>query len=186
MGESSGTMNNILLLPIVEEALTCYGMIHQVLECLPELADTAVFCEHYRVPLDQAANTILVVSHKVEPARYAVCVVLGDTRLDVNKKVCQLMGVRRASLADAETTAHMTGMQIGGVVAIGIPDLPVYVDGAVLQRPEILMGGGNRSSKLRHDPHELLKLPNVTVIENLAIPKDGASLVTGLADHPQP
>ena len=167
-------MNNTILHPIVEETLARYGITHQVLECLPELADTAVFCEHYQVPLDQAANTILVVSHKVEPVRHAVCVVLGNTRLDVNKKVCQLMGVRRVSFADAETTARLTGMLIGGVVAIGIPDLPVYIDGAVLQRPEILMGGGNRSSKIRLDPHELLKLPNVTVVENLAIPKDGA------------
>ena len=68
----------------------------------------------------------------------------------------------------------MTGMQIGGVVAIGIPGLPIYVDGAVIQRPEILMGGGNRSSKLRLDPRELLKQPNLSVIENLATPKDAA------------
>ena len=167
-------MNNTLLLPIVEETLMRYGLVYQVLECLPEMADTAAFCEHYKVSLDVAANTILVVSRRVEPARYAVCVVLGTTRLDVNKRVCELMGVRRASFADGETTARITGMLIGGVVAIGIPDLPVYVDSAVLQRPEVLMGGGNRSSKLRLDPHELLKLPNLTVVENLATPKDAA------------
>ncbi len=165
-------MNNSLLLPIVEETLMRYGLIYQVLECLPEMADTAAFCEYYKVSPDVAANTILVVSRRVEPTRYAVCVVLGATRLDVNKKVCEVMGVRRASFADAETTARMTGMLIGGVVAIGIPDLPIYIDSAVIRRPEILMGGGNRSSKLQLDPHELLKLPNVTVIENLATSKE--------------
>jgi prolyl-tRNA editing enzyme YbaK/EbsC (Cys-tRNA(Pro) deacylase) len=167
-------MNNTLLLPMVEETLTRYGLVYHVLECLPEMADTAAFCEYYKVPPDQAANTILVVSRRVEPARYAVCVVLGSTRLDVNRKVCELMGVRRASFADAEMTAQLTGMQIGGVVAIGIPDLPIYVDRAVLQRPEVLLGGGNRSSKLRLDPHELLKLPNVMVVDNLAIPQQTA------------
>ena len=167
-------MNNTILLPKVEETLTRYGITYQILECSPELADTAAFCEHYKVSFDQAANTILVASRKAEPTQYAVCVVLGTTRLDVNRKVCELMGVRKASFADAETTAKITGMLIGGVVAIGIDALPIYVDSAVLQRPEVVMGGGNRSSKLRLNPQELLKLPNVKVIENLATPKDAA------------
>jgi prolyl-tRNA editing enzyme YbaK/EbsC (Cys-tRNA(Pro) deacylase) len=156
------------LLPLVESALAQYEITFTVLECLPELADTAAFCEHYQVALDQAANTILVASRKVEPTRYAVCVVLGTTRLDVNAKVCELLGVKRASFADAETTMRNTGMLIGGVTAIGIRDIPIYVDGAVMRQVEVVMGGGNRSSKLLLDPHELLKLPNVTAIENLA------------------
>jgi prolyl-tRNA editing enzyme YbaK/EbsC (Cys-tRNA(Pro) deacylase) len=61
-----------------------------------------------------------------------------------------------------------TGMLIGGVTAIGVTDLPIYVDSAVIQQPQVVMGGGNRSSKLHIDPHELVKLPNVEVIEDLA------------------
>ncbi|MEO7002612.1 MAG: YbaK/EbsC family protein [Ktedonobacterales bacterium] len=165
-------MHETIVLPLVEEALAQYGMTYTVLECLPELADTAAFCEHYHVPLDQSANTILVASRKVEPTKYAVCVVLGVTRLDVNQKVCELLGVRRASFADAETTVQHTGMLIGGVTAIGIHGVPIYVDGAVMRQPEVVMGGGNRSSKIRVDPQELLKLPGVAVIEGLARPKD--------------
>jgi len=160
------------LLPRVEEILAQYNMTYKVLACTPELADTAVFCEHYHVPLEQAANTILVASRKVEPPKYAICVVLGTTRLDVNQKVCELLGIKRASFADADTTVQHTGMQIGGVTAIGIADVPCYVDSAVLRQPEVVMGGGNRSSKLLIDPHELLKLPNVEVIEGLARPKE--------------
>jgi prolyl-tRNA editing enzyme YbaK/EbsC (Cys-tRNA(Pro) deacylase) len=162
---------NVKLLPLVEATLTHYDLVSKVLECTPELADTAAFCEHYHVALEQAANTILVGSRKVEPVRYAVCVVLGTTRLDVNKKVCELLDVRRASFTDAETTVQLTGMLIGGVVAIGIPDLPIYVDRAVMQQKEVVMGGGNRSSKLLLNPQELLKLPNVQVIDDLAHPK---------------
>jgi prolyl-tRNA editing enzyme YbaK/EbsC (Cys-tRNA(Pro) deacylase) len=148
-------------------------MIYTVLECTPELADTAIFCEHYHVPLEQAANTILVASRKVEPTTYAVCVVLGTTRLDVNQKVCELLGVKRASFADAETTVRRTGMLIGGVSAVGIPsDVPIYVDSAVMRQPNAVLGGGNRSSKIRLDPTELLKLPNVEVVEGLARPKE--------------
>lgn len=160
------------LLPCVAVTLAQYAMTYTVLACAPELADTAVFCEHYHVLLEQAANTILVASRKVVPPRYAVCVVLGTTRLDVNQTVCALMGVKRASFADADTTMHRTGMLIGGVTAIGISDLPIYVDSAVMRQPTVVLGGGNRSSKLLLDPRELLKLANVQVVEGLARPRE--------------
>lgn len=165
-------MNEALLLPVVEQTLAQHDMAYTALACLPELADTAAFCEHYGFALDQAANTILVASRKVEPTRYAVCVVLGTTRLDVNQKVCELLGVKKASFADAETTMRLTSMLIGGVTAVGISDLSIYVDSAVMRQSEVVMGGGNRSSKIRLDPQELLKLPNVEVIEGLAKPRE--------------
>jgi len=76
--------------------------------------------------------------------------------------------VRRVSFADADTTVEVTGMQIGGVTAPGIVGLPLWVDAAVLGRERVVMGGGNRSSKLVLDPRELLKLPGVEVIDGLA------------------
>ncbi len=165
-------MDETILLPLVAKTLAQYEIAYTVLECTPELADTTAFCEHYQFTLDQAANTILVASRKVEPTRYAVCVVLGTTRLDVNQKVCELMGVKKASFADAETTMQRTSMLIGGVTAVGINDIPVYVDSAVMQPEAVVMGGGNRSSKILLNPQELLKLPNVEVIEGLAKPRD--------------
>jgi prolyl-tRNA editing enzyme YbaK/EbsC (Cys-tRNA(Pro) deacylase) len=59
-------------------------------------------------------------------------------------------------------------MMIGGVTAIGITDLPIYVDSRVMQQPEVVMGGGNRATKVILSPQELTKLPNVKVIEGLA------------------
>jgi len=167
-------VDDSILHPTVSAALASTGIVHEVLPCDPELADTAAFCEHYGVALEQAANTILVASKKVDPPRYAVCVVLGTTRLDVNKKVGELLGVKRLSFADAETTVALTGMLIGGVTPFGIEALPVYVDSAVLAQPQVVMGGGNRSSKLLLDPHELTKLPGVEVVEGLALPRDPA------------
>jgi len=155
----------------VQRALLASGLEYEVLPCDPELADTAAFCEHYGYTLEQAANTIVVASRKLEPPEYAVCVVLGTTKLDVNKKVCQLMGIKRASFANGETTKQLTGMQIGGVTAVGIKDLPLYIDAAVMQQPTVIMGGGNRSSKLLLAPAELLKLPGAHVVEGLAQPK---------------
>lgn len=164
-------MNEAKLLPIVEQTLNKYKIAYKVLECTPELADTAAFCENYNVSPDQAANTILVASRKIEPTKYAVCVVLSTTRLDVNKKVSELLGAKKLSFADAEVTKELTGMMIGGVTAIGISQLPIYIDSAVMKQPEVVMGSGNRSSKLLLKPAELKKLPNVQVIEGLAKPR---------------
>lgn len=154
----------------VKAILGKYKVVHEVLECKPEWADTATFCEHYDKDPKQAANTIIIASKKIEPTKYAACVVLALDRLDVNKKVCQLMGIKRASFASAEQTSDLTGMMIGGVTVFGLPsDLPIYVDAVVMDQPEVIMGGGNRSSKLLLNPQELKKLPNVKVIENLSL-----------------
>ena len=55
------------------------------------------------------------------------------------------------------------------MTAFGLPaEIPIYVDAKVMECDEIVMGGGNRSSKVLLDPKELMKLPNIEIIENLA------------------
>lgn len=164
--------NDTLLHPAVAKALADHGLSYEVLACPPELADTAEFSAHYGFSLDEAANAILVASRKVEPPVHALCVVLGSTRLDVNHAVRDLLGVRRVSFADAETTVAVTGMEIGGVTAPGVETVPIHVDSAVMDRPRVVMGGGNRTSKLLLDPAELRKLPGVMVVAGLALPRD--------------
>lgn len=164
-------MSEPTLDPLVQRALLSNDVVYEVLACDPDMADTAAFCAHYGFAIEQAANTILVASKKVAPPKYAACVVLGSTRLDVNKKVSELLAVKRLSFADGETTVDLTGMAIGGVTAFGIGDLPIYVDSAVMEQAQVVMGGGNRSSKLLLNPNQLTKLPNVVVVEGLAKPK---------------
>ena len=150
------------------EALGIEG--HEVLECDPELADTALFCARYGVSLEDSANAILVASKK--PAgQLALCMVLATTRLDVNRAVRKAMGVKRLSFASAELTREVTGMLIGGVTPFGLPaDLPILVDARVMTRERVVVGGGSRSTKLLLSPAELLKIPGLRVIEDLAKP----------------
>lgn len=157
-----------LLGPIVSDAISKYGLEADEIECDPNFADTAAFNEKYGFTAEQGANTILVASRKVEPTKYAICVVLASTRLDVNKIVTKLLGVKKASFADNETTKALTGMEIGGVTAIGISGYPIYIDAAVMKQPKVIMGGGNRTSKTVIVPQELLKLPGAKVITDLA------------------
>jgi len=159
---------NSLLDAKVWNSLEQYAIVHSVIECNPDWADTVEFVQHYPYTAGQSANT-LIVAGKVNPLKYAICVVLATTKLDVNKKVCQLLDVKRASFARSDQTLQLTGMKIGGVTAFGLPDgLPIFIDAAVMKNQQVVMGGGNRTSKLVLDPRELLKLPNVEIVENLA------------------
>jgi prolyl-tRNA editing enzyme YbaK/EbsC (Cys-tRNA(Pro) deacylase) len=141
-----------------------------VVPCDPALADTAAFCEAYGYAPEDSANTIVVVG-KGDPPRHAACVLLATTRLDVNGTVRRRLGTRKASFADAATTLELTGMALGGVTAVGLPDaLPLWVDAAVLGRQRIVLGGGSRSRKLLAPPSLLLELPGAEVVEGLASP----------------
>jgi prolyl-tRNA editing enzyme YbaK/EbsC (Cys-tRNA(Pro) deacylase) len=149
----------------VREALETAGAEYEVLACEPHLADTAEFCAHYGISPDEACNAILVAL-KTTPRRYVACLVRADTRLDVNRKIAELTGVKRLSFASSEETAELTGMLIGGVSIAGLPDdIPLYIDQRVMERPRIIIGGGNRHSKARLAPPELLKLPNASVAD---------------------
>lgn len=158
-----------LLHPHVRTHLEALGVPFEVMECDPALADTAAFVEAYGVPLDRSANTILLASKGAEPA-YAACVLLATTSLDVNAVVRREMGVRKASFARAEPTIEVTGMEIGGVTAFGLPEgLPILVDARVMEPDWIILGGGNRSSKLRVAPSALERVPGLRVVNGLAI-----------------
>ena len=158
-----------LLHPRVRERLEAMDAGYEVIACDPALADTAAFVAAYGVPLDRSANTIVVTSKGVESAN-AACVLLATTSLDVNGVVRRSMGVRKASFAAADPVRSLTGMEIGGVTPFGLPpDLPILVDARVLDAPWIVVGGGNRSSKLKVEPAILRRLPQVRVIEGLAL-----------------
>jgi len=158
----------VLADPAVIAALDRSGLPYEVMECDPALADTAAFCAAYGIPLDRSANTILVAS-KRPAGRFAACVVLATTKLDVNDKVCGLMDARKASFASAEETMAVTGMMVGGVTPFGLPpSVPVYIDAQVIEKSWVVLGAGSRSAKIRMDPSELTGLAGVSVVAGLA------------------
>ncbi|MGH8948478.1 MAG: YbaK/EbsC family protein [Acidimicrobiia bacterium] len=151
----------------VLDAMHSHGVTYEEMDCDPDLADTARFCEAYGIPLERSANTILVASRKPE-GRFAACLVLATTRLDVNGLVRQRLGARKVSFADAETTKELTGMEIGGVTIFGLPDdLPVWVDAGVLHHSWVVIGAGSRTAKIRLDPGQLEGLAGFEVVPDL-------------------
>jgi prolyl-tRNA editing enzyme YbaK/EbsC (Cys-tRNA(Pro) deacylase) len=163
-----GMLDDAAIEANVRDQLATLALEHEVIPCDPALADTNNFCAAYGYAPEDSANTILVVG-KSDPPRYAACVVLSNTRLDVNRVVRQRFGTRKASFASAEDTRSLTGMLIGGVTVFGLPsDVPIWVDARVMSRQRIVLGGGSRSCKVVAPPAILLALPNVEVVEGLA------------------
>ena len=157
----------------IEDRVTTFldgiGAKYDIVKIDPEFADTFNFCEKYGFPIETSGNTIIVAS-KRGAKKHCASVVRADKRLDVNHKVCELMGIKRASFAKAEETVELTGMMIGGVTCLALPpEIPIYVDASLLEQPYVILGGGSRSTKIKADPKVLEMLPNATIIDDLTL-----------------
>jgi prolyl-tRNA editing enzyme YbaK/EbsC (Cys-tRNA(Pro) deacylase) len=155
-------------LPEIDTFLQQSGLAYEVWPCDPDRADTTAFCAHYGVALENSANAILVRA-KTGAEKYALCVLLATHRLNTNHTVRKKLGARKVSFASAEQTRLLTGMEIGGVTPLCLPSgLPVWIDAAVMDCAYVVLGGGNRSSKIKADPKVLLLQADVEVVPDLA------------------
>lgn len=153
----------------VRSVVAALGVDHDIVDCDPDLADTAAFVEAYGYSIEESANTILVVGKSAPPA-FVACVVLAHTRLDVNRAVRKRLGVRKCSFASPDDTRRVTGMEIGGVTPFALPpDLTLWIDHRVMERDRIVLGGGSRSCKVVGPPALLTALPDAEVVDGLAI-----------------
>ncbi len=153
----------------VREALDASGQVYEIMPCDPELADTADFCAYYGIPPQNSANTILVKA-KTGGERFAACVLLADSKLDVNRVVRKRLGARRVSFASAEETRRLTGMILGGVTPVALPHaLPLWVDARVMQAGYVVLGAGVREAKVKVSPALFETLPGAEIVDGLAV-----------------
>src|SRR3712207_3755251 len=120
-----------------------------VAEIDDDLADTAAFTDAYAVPLEAAANCVVVATRRAGQTGLAACLVLATTRADVNGLVRRHLGARKASFAPQDVAVAETGMAFGGITPVGLPPgMPVLVDAAVGTAGLVVIGSGVRGSKL--------------------------------------
>lgn len=131
----------------------------------PDLADTAAFCDHYGVGLDMSANCVVVEARRADRTWHAACLVLADTRADVNGVVRKHLGARKISFAAMDTAVSLTGMEYGGITPVGLPpDWPILIDDNVIGKDRVIIGSGIRASKLLAGTDVLVGLPNSEVL----------------------
>jgi prolyl-tRNA editing enzyme YbaK/EbsC (Cys-tRNA(Pro) deacylase) len=152
----------------VRAALDGFGVPYEVLPCDPEHADTASWSEMFGYSVGESANTVVVGSKYEEPKRYAACVYNSAARLDANNRVKRLMGVKKVSFAPAEETVVLTGMMINGLNPFALPpDLPLFVDEALLAQEHLVFGGGSRSCKIKVSPEVFHRIPGAQIVPDL-------------------
>lgn len=135
----------------------------------PDLADTAAFCDAYAVSLGESANCVVVAAKRGGVTRFAACVALATTRVDVNGFVRRHLDARKVSFAPMDQAVAETRMEYGGITPFGLPaDWPVLVDAAVVGVPLVVVGSGVRGSKLVVPGGALAALPTAEVLSGLA------------------
>lgn len=161
-----------LLAPAVAAALRAWdgpGDLVEVTEIDPAVADTAAFCERYGVAADESANCVVVAARRGGEQWLAACVVLANTRADVNGLVRRQLGARKVSFAPMGIAVAETGMEYGGITPIGIPaSWPLLVDAGAAATERVIIGSGIRASKLVMPGALLAALPRAEVLQNLA------------------
>lgn len=140
-----------------------------VAEINSDFSDTATFCEHYKIGMDQSANCVVLEAKRADKTWFAACIILGSTRADVNGVVRKTLDARRVSFAPMEQAVEKTRMEYGAITPIGLPlDWPILIDKAVADSEYVIIGSGIRGSKIAVPGSFLASLPNSTVIEGLA------------------
>jgi prolyl-tRNA editing enzyme YbaK/EbsC (Cys-tRNA(Pro) deacylase) len=139
-----------------------------VVEIDPELSDTAQTQETYDLPPETLANCVVVAGKREGVEKVAACMVLATTRADVNNVVRKRLDVRKATFLGRDDAVERTGMEYGGITAIGLPDdWRVLVDAAVASSPVLVIGSGVRRSKLLVPGSVLAALPTAETVESL-------------------
>ncbi len=168
-----GPLDVSLLAPPVAEALSALPDVAAHAHTVaidPDLADTASLAAEHDIPQEVSANCVVVLGKRGGEQRAAACVVLANTRADVNGLVRRTIDVRKISFAPQDWAVSETGMEYGGITPVGVPEgWPILVDAAVLQQPWVLLGSGLRRSKLALPGASLADLPNAIVLEALGI-----------------
>jgi prolyl-tRNA editing enzyme YbaK/EbsC (Cys-tRNA(Pro) deacylase) len=164
----------ILAEPVARMLATLPGVeVVGVSEIDPSVSDTAAFCARYQMGPETAANCVIVEGKRGEERTYAACMILATTRLDVNKKVKELLGVKKVSFAQMETAVEKSGMEFGAITPVGLPaDWPIFIDSRVAESAYVIIGSGIRKSKLAVPGAFLATLPNAKVVPDLAYPRE--------------
>lgn len=167
---SSALKQKNLVAPVVAQAITEPDIGAAPIDA--SLSDTAAFCAAYEVKPEECANCVVLKTKKGEERGFVAVVVLASTRADINNRVCEVLGVKKASFAQMEEAVELTGMEYGAITPIGLPaDWPILVDARVAEAPIVIIGSGLRQSKIALSGKTLATLPRVQVIENLATPR---------------
>ncbi|MDQ3075911.1 MAG: hypothetical protein M3Q34_02185 [bacterium] len=145
----------------------------KVAEINPEFTGSKEFCGNYGVVESDGANTIIVEVVKGEQKSFACCLIPIGTRADLNHIVRKHFNARRVSFAPLPEVEAITKMEYGSITAFGLPsDWKILVDSRIMEKENIILGGGRKISKLLFPTKLFKKMSNVEIIDSLGKPTE--------------
>jgi Cys-tRNA(Pro)/Cys-tRNA(Cys) deacylase len=112
------------------------------------------------IDLAQTIKTLVVVG---DESRHVLALMPGDRRLSV-RRLAQVLGVKRAAMADAASAERLTGYKVGGISPFGLRrSLPVVMEADVLRHPFVLINAGRRGTMLRLAPTDIARILDALV-----------------------
>ena len=142
----------------------------QVAPIDPDLADTAALVAAYNLDPDTSVNCVLVAGRRGEIEHLAAALVPASTKADVNHRIRTLLDAKKASFLAMDRAVTDSGMEYGGITAIGLPTTyRILIDARVDTPTPVIIGSGRRRSKLCLPGALLAALPGAEVIDGLAV-----------------
>ncbi|MFB6470295.1 MAG: aminoacyl-tRNA deacylase [Vulcanisaeta sp. AZ3] len=105
-------------------------------------------------PISKIVKTLLIKAGN----EYAVMLVRGDKRVDLNK-LSQLLG-KEVVMAKAKEVKQVLGVEVGAVTPLSehVKLLKVIMDPSILENEYILCGGGSKNKLFRVNVKDLVQL----------------------------
>ncbi len=145
-----------------------------VAEIDPKYMGGKELCEHYGVNPEDGANCVIIEAKKNENAEnniseFVAIVVPVGNRADLNGFVRKHLGARRVSLAPLDKVIEVTGMEYGSITPFGLPpSWKILIDAVLMNKEQIIIGGGKQVSKLLVKTAVFKALANVEIIKDLS------------------
>lgn len=141
----------------------------KVAEINPDFADGESLNREYGIDYEEMLNCLVVEGSRGEDKYYAALLVPYGKKAKTNATVKRPLGASKVGFADLNQVLEATKMEFGSITPVGLPsDWLILMDSQILEKDQVVVGGGFVQSKLLIPTQLLASLPNIQVVEDLA------------------
>jgi Cys-tRNA(Pro) deacylase len=151
----------------VRQFLTSRGLEKEIYSFTNSTENAYLAAEALGVELGQIVKSVVFLAD----GKPVLVLMSGDKNVD-NKKLKNLLGVRKVRIADAETVKTITGYPVGAVPPVAHrQSIPTYLDESLKRFSKIYPAAGTTQNMFRTNFDELSSLTAAEVIQ-VAAPKN--------------
>ena len=143
--------------------LEAHGIPYEAYTFSPTIHSAQGVAEVLGIPVHVVYKTLVVVPPEGRPL---LVLAPGNRKLDL-RLLARALGQKKVRMATHEEAEKITGLQVGGISALALPDrgLPVYIDRTALEVEEVLVSAGRRGINLLLRVRDLIAVTGAQPIE---------------------